>query len=126
VNNTAKFKDSFVSKALPVPDGTVAGAVIPLGANGLRAYVKTARATTATIAAGTAAQGLADGEATVILIGCAFLVALTLATTCDQFDAIYRAGDGTYTTDSEAAGAVLIGYAMKTIAAPGAVQVAIV
>lgn len=108
---------------LPVPAGTLAHQVVALGANGLKGITQTDRATVTTIAAGTAAPGLANGEAAVLLIGVS-LVTNTLAVTVavNQFDKIYLANDGTYNKTNTG---LFIGFALDTLAAPGNPRIAL-
>jgi len=116
-------RNAQVTLPLPVASGTVADRIVILGSVGLKGYTHTDRATTALIAAGLAAPGLKDGEATVELIGVSLVAELTLATTITQFDKVYRVtADGTYSNSPTSA--VFVGYALQTLAAPGACRVA--
>lgn len=108
--------DPYVALPLPVAANTPAGAVVAVGDGGLVGYVKTARATTATIAAGTAAPGLADGQASVELIGIGLAVQLEVDSTTSVVlgQPVYKVtADASYSDDP--AGAIFIGYALQTI-----------
>ncbi len=110
--------------ALAVTSGNTAGNVVPLGSYGLRGILHTARATTATIAAGTAAQGLADGEASVELIGINTVLDLALAGAISQYApvyATYAAGVATYDTS----GTHFIGWALEALSGAGTAKVAV-
>lgn len=126
MKNLKKFKDALVSLALPVPSGATAGQVVLLGDMGLYGVLKTARATTATITAGTAAQGLADGEATVILPKVSLVLELTVAVGGDQFDAVYITPTNTYSTSANSGANKLIGYLLADAEADAVSRVAIV
>jgi hypothetical protein len=71
------FNESRGGIVAPVAAGTLADQIrsFSSGATILLVYTLTARATTATIADGTAAKGLADGQATVQLLGVEISVA---------------------------------------------------
>jgi hypothetical protein len=105
-----------VRLALAIPAGASAvdGSVQVLG-EGLKVLMMTDRATTTTINAGTAAPGLADGQATCVLLDVDFVVNLAIAGgTAAAFEKIYRVtADGTYS--STAAGAVFIGYNLDIV-----------
>ena len=114
--NVTHRGDPYIALPLAVADGTVAGDIVAIGTGGLTGYVKTARATTATIAAGTAAPGLADGQATVELIGVGLAVQLEVESTTSVVlgQPVYKVtADGTYS--DEPTGAIFIGYALATI-----------
>lgn len=86
-----------ITLALPVPTGTTRGDVIPVGSAGLLGYAITDRATTDTIEAGEAAQGLADGQASVRLLPAQGVVELPVAAS-SAFDVgaiVYGAQAGT-------------------------------
>lgn len=93
-----------VTLPLPVPTGTAAGDVVPIGDQGLLGYTVTPRATTALIASGEAAPGLKDGEASVRLLPAQVVVELpvTDSASFDVGDIVYgaQAGSGvvTYST----------------------------
>ena len=94
---------------------TVSGDVALVGDQGLVGACITDRATTATIADGTAAPGLSDGEATVVLNGFHESYLLTVDGGVSQGDKVYRVtADGTY--NASATGAVFIGWALADIA----------
>jgi len=108
--------DPYIALPLAVASGTVAGDVVAIGTGGLTGYVKTDRATTALIAAGTAAPGLADGQASVELIGVGLAVNLTVDSTTSVVlgQPVYKVtADASYSDDP--AGAIFIGYALATI-----------
>lgn len=117
-----EFKDSFVRLALPVPVGSLSDDIVNLGTGGLRALCLTDRATAATLAAFTAAPGLKDGEASVILQGVAAIADLDISVAATQYQRIYRAADGTYTN---VPADIFVGYMTETIAAPGPARVAV-
>lgn len=96
--------------ALPVASTVGNGSVVNLG-NGLVGLAITARATTATINAGTAAPALKDGEASVALIGIGLTVEVTANVDIAQFDKVYVTSGGLYT--NVASGNTLIGWALK-------------
>lgn len=112
-----------VSLALPVASGLVAGNVVNLGTAGLAGILETARATTSTIAAGTAAQGLADGEATVKLFGVDTVADLTVDATTSQFAKIFHDGAGTYSPTSSTG--EHIGYALEACTGSDTIKVAL-
>jgi hypothetical protein len=102
-----------VTLALAVPADTTAGIIVPIGSDGLLGYTITPRATTALIAAGTAAPGLADGQASVRLIGVDFTIEATIAGEGWALgDAVYTDGEGVFA----ASGAYLAGYLVSAIA----------
>jgi hypothetical protein len=113
-----------VRLALTVPSGAVAGSVQIYG-EGLKLLLMTDRATTATIAAGTAAPGLADGQASCVLLDVDYVVNLTIAGgTAAIGEKIYRVtADGTYS--STAASAVFIGYALDVVTSGAVGRVAL-
>lgn len=120
--NMKTTRNSWIVKALAVASGTLSGAVVQIGSAGLTGHVLTDRATTATIDAGTAAPGLADGEASVELIGIAKSVSLTVADNTTVGQKVYiKASDGTYTTT--ASGNTFIGYALEAKTGPATVEV---
>lgn len=91
-----------VTLALPVPTGTNAGDVIPIGDQGLLAYAVTAIATSD----GPNAPGLAVGEASVRLLPAQIVIEVPVADSSafDVGDIVYgaQAGSGvvTYSTTS--------------------------
>lgn len=114
--NATHRGDPYIALPLAVPASTPAGAVVAIGTGGLNGYTKTTRATTATIAAGTAAPGLADGQASVELIGIGLAVQLEVDSTTSVVlgEPIYRVtATGAYS--DTATSAVFIGYALETI-----------
>lgn len=110
--------------AQPVPDGTKAGQVVPLGADGLEAVTETAQTTAAMIAEGKSPQGLEPGQASCMLLGVCGVLVLPLVTPIQIHKPVFRAADGTYTATAE--GNKKIGYALKTLAALGDCDVAII
>jgi hypothetical protein len=124
VINLKHTKNGNVLLALAVTAGNAAGNVVPLGSSGLRGILHTSRATTATIAAGTAGQGLADGEATVELIGINTVIDLAIAGAITQYApvfATYAAGVATY----DATGTHFVGWVLETLSGAGTAEVAI-
>lgn len=113
-----------VRLAMTVASGVVAGSVQIYG-EGLKLLVMTDRATTATIAAGTAAPGLADGQASCVLLDVDYVVNLAIAGgTAAIGEKIYRVtADGTYS--STAAGGVFIGYALDIVTSGAVGRVAL-
>ncbi|ALW87854.1 capsid cement protein [Deinococcus actinosclerus] len=108
LNRTAKGN---ISLAMPVPAGTKSGDVVLINTKGLKGWAQTDRATATTVADGTAAPGLADGQATVELIGISTSVNLPVAGAGSAGDKVYKvAADGTYS--GVASGNALIGYAL--------------
>lgn len=114
------IRDSLVSYKMPLSAGPVAGDIVPLGSYGLKGYLKTNRATTATIAAGTASQGLANGEATATLLGITHAVTLAMQGAVTQFAKVYAAvdTDGVITYVTTPLG-IFVGYALETIGGAG-------
>lgn len=110
-----------VTLALPVPANTPAGVPVLLGTDGLKGFTLTPRTSAATLAAGTSPQGLLEGEASVELQSIFTVARLALTTAVTQFGAVYMTGAGAFT--NVASGNTKIGYARKTIAAPGTVEV---
>jgi|GEM_PF-2633294 len=86
-----------VTLPLPVPIGTAAGDVVPIGDQGLLGYAVTDRATADSIEAGTAAPGLKDGEASVRLLPAQGVieVPVTDSSAFDIGDIVYGAQAGT-------------------------------
>jgi hypothetical protein len=124
MKNLVKTSGANVHIAAPVPEwAAVAGSVVPLGSAGLTAVTHTDRATTATIAAGTSAQGLADTEATCELLGVATIVRLAIDAAIARFAKVYVTGAGVYT--GTAGGNTFIGYAFDAAGAPGTIRVAL-
>lgn len=104
---------------LAVASGTESGDVVAVGSAGLTGLALTDRATTATIADGDAAPGLADGEASVELPGIATAVELTIdaAGAAALGAKIYVTSGGVYTITATAN--TFIGYALEAISASG-------
>lgn len=121
--NLNRTKNALLTVPGVVPEGTRIGQVIPLGTDGLIGYALTDRVTQADIDNGNKVvpQGLKDGEASLELVGCSLSVNLEIATAVDQWAAVYRAADGTYT--NVATGGTKIGYALETTAAAGVAKV---
>ena len=106
---------SGVTLAMAVPSGTVAGEVLTIG-EGLRVIALTDRATSATIADGTAAPGLADGEASVRLIGVDWVVSLAIdGGAAAVGEKIYLVAATPNTYSSTATGNSLIGYSLEVV-----------
>jgi hypothetical protein len=113
-----------VNLPMTVPSGAVSGSVQIIG-EGLKVLTTTDRATTATIAAGTSAPGLADGQASCVLLDVDYVVNLAIAGgTAAVGEKIYRVtADGTYS--SVATSAVFIGYNLDIVAAAAVSRVAL-
>ena len=105
-----------VALALAVASGTVAGEVVKIGDH-LTGFCLTPRATTATIADGTAAPGLADGQATVELIGVTKVVELEVVSAAGVAagDPVYLDATTPNTYTETATNNHLIGYALEAI-----------
>lgn len=117
-------KDALITRAVPVADGTLVDNVVLLGAAGLKGYVITDRATTAKINEGTSAPGLADGEASVTLLGVSLVVELAITNAVAQFAAVYVTPGGAYT--ATATSNTKIGYALETLSGAGNADVALI
>lgn len=104
--NLYQTKNSNVTHACLVPDGTRSGDVIRLGEH-LTAWVLTERATPET-AGRTAPHNLAAGQATCELVGVSTVVLLPMTGAGPRYAGVNRAAEGTY---GIAAGA-LIGVAL--------------
>lgn len=132
-NNVAKDKNALVSLPLPVPNGTLAGAVIALGTAGLRALAITDQAVafdpTNPALASFNAAGVPVGSATVTLIGVSLVVRLAIGTAINQFAAVYIKTDGTYTSaanNGSGTNYTFIGYFIDpNLAAAGVGRVAL-
>lgn len=112
--NLGMTREAQTTVAVPVASGTKSGDVVLVGTAGLTGWALTDRATTATIATGAAAPGLADGEASVELTGVHTAVYLTVGATVAVGDKVYRVtADGTY--NGTATSNVFIGYALQAI-----------
>lgn len=96
--NLNRTRNASISVALPVAANTASGDIVPVGDQGLFGFALTDRATSDTIQAGTAAQGLQDGQATVELPGITLSVNLEIDGDPDIGDAIYRAANGDINT----------------------------
>lgn len=122
--NIRHTKAGNVCLALAVTAGNASGNVVPLGTAGLRGLLLTNRATTALINSGEAAPGLANGEATVELIGVSTVVDLAVAGAVAQYArvyATYATGVPTY----DATGTHFIGYALEAAAGADTIKVAL-
>lgn len=109
--NLYKTAKALLHAALAVPAGTKSGDVVPIGTKGLKGWALTDAATAETVADGTAAPGLADGQATVELVGISLAVNLPVAGAGAVGDKVYKvAADGTYS--GTASGNTFIGYAL--------------
>lgn len=88
-----------VTLALMVTAGVKSGDLVPLGAAGLYGVATTDRATTANINAGLSAQGLIDGQASVILPGIVLGLAVPSAalSAFADYAKVYRSAAGAYT-----------------------------
>lgn len=101
MKNLIMTRNAQVVLPLAVASGVTAGDVVLIGDQGLLGLALTDRFLTAdygTEVIATPPQGLANGEASVELLGVSAVVALTVAGTQTLGDAVYRASaDGTYT-----------------------------
>lgn len=102
---------SGVTLALPVAAASQVGDIVPVGSDGLTGYMVTPRATSATVAAGTSAPGLVDGQASVRLVGVEFVIEVDITGAVSIGDAVFTDGEGAY----GAAGAVFAGYALTAV-----------
>lgn len=93
--NPYQTKNSNVTHACNVPDGTKNGDVIKLGEH-LTAWVLTDRATAETVGNGTAPHNLEAGQATCELAGVSTVVLLPVVGAGAQYAGVNRAADGTY------------------------------
>ncbi|GAA5514777.1 hypothetical protein Dcar01_03538 [Deinococcus carri] len=110
--NLHKTHKALITAALAVAAGTKSGDVVLVGTKGLKGWALTDAATADTVADGTAAPGLAAGQATVELVGISLAVNLPVAGAGVVGDKVYKvAADGTYT--GVASGNTFIGYALK-------------
>lgn len=124
MKNLKRTRNAQVTVALPVTAGLLAGATTKLGANGLRGVLITDRATAATIADGTSAPGLKDGEATCELLGVHITVKVPFAAAIAQFAPVYiDAATSAYT--ATAAGNTQIGVTLEALAGAGVAEVAL-
>ena len=117
--NLWQTKNSNVTHACDVPDGTKSGDVLRLGEH-LTAWALTDRATTET-AGRTAPHNLAAGQATCELAGVSTVVLLTMTGAGAQYAGVNRAADGTYGVGEGA----LIGVALTAFADGETVPVAL-
>jgi hypothetical protein len=131
--NLFMTRNAYIGVAVPVPAGTVQGAVIPIGPDGLFGYTLTPETTQADLDnfSKTTPQGLKAGQASVELIGVSLAVNLVIALATVLGDRIYRVrADGTYTTAADTGGTTpvpndAIGYALAAGAAGSVVPVAL-
>lgn len=113
--NLHQTRNAQIAIACAVAAGTVSGDVVLVGSAGLTGFALTDRATTDTINAGTAPQGLADGQASVELTGISTAVRLTVAGGVALGAKVYKVtADGTYS--GTATSNPLIGFALEAIA----------
>jgi Uncharacterized conserved protein (DUF2190) len=106
-----------VALALPVPLLQKSGEPVLLGAAGLYGVCLTDAATTASITAGLSAQGLKDGEATVLMPGILYAPSFKSSVAAiAQFDKIYYKASTKEITNVPA-GATFIGYALQAVTA---------
>lgn len=122
MKNLKRTKNAQIGIAVPVPAGAVAGQVVPLGADGLRGVLMTARATTETVANGTSAPGLKDGEATVELIGVHTTITVQVAAAIAQFAPVYVTPANVYSTTNTG---TRCGATLGATTGPGPVEVAL-
>lgn len=123
MKNLYRTKNAQIGIALPVAVGLMAGMATALGGAGLRALLITDRATAATVANGTSAPGLKDGEATVELIGVHTTIKAQVTAPVDQFEAAYVTPAGAVV--DVAAGNTPIGAFLASTTGPGTVEVAL-
>ncbi len=123
MKNLKRTKNAQIGIALPVTAGLTAGMVAVLGASGLRGLLLTDRATAVTVANGTCAIGLKDGEATVELIGVHTTITAQVTAPVAQFAAAFVTNAGAVV--SVAAGNTPIGAFLAATTGPGAVEVAL-
>lgn len=111
--NDVRLRDAQIVAVLPVPTGSKAGDVVPIGNAGLVGHCLTDAATSATLAAGTAAPGLKVADAaSVELIGVHKSARLVVAGNVAVGAKVYRVtADGTYS--GTASGNLFIGYALE-------------
>lgn len=106
-------REGYVALALTVGASVEKDDIIQVGSEGLIGFVLTDRATTATIAAGTAAQGLANGEATVALPGVGLVVERpNVGGVSAVGEKAYVNSSGNYT--SSASGNTFVGHFLST------------
>ena len=122
MKNLKRTKNAQIGVALPVPATAVTGQVVPLGADGLRGLMVTARATAETIADGTSAPGLKDGEATVELIGVHTTIKVAVAAAIAQFAPVYVTAANVYSTTNTG---TRCGVTLEATTVPGIVEVAL-
>lgn len=106
--NLHQTKNSNVTHTCAVPEGTKSGDVFKLGP--LTAWALTDRATAATIADGTAAQNLKEGQATCELAGVGTVVKLPAAIAGKSFTefSVNGAAVGVALEDYEADGVAIV------------------
>lgn len=120
MKNLGRTRNAQISIPASVAVGTLAGQVVPIGADGLHGLTLTDRVTTAQLNdySRNLPQGLKNGEASVELIGISTSVRLTVAGTAALGARVYRNAGGTY--DLVNTGAA-IGYALEVSPSAGAV-----
>lgn len=108
--NTIMTREASVIMALTVT--AAAGDIVPIGDQGLMGYALTSTySASADDGSIIPPQGLADGQASVEIIGVSRVVKLTVAGSPDVGDAVFRvAADGTYT--ATALNNKFIGYSL--------------
>lgn len=113
--NVVHRGDPLVALPLAVPASTPAGAIVPIGDEGLMGLTLTTRATTALIAEGKAAPGLADGQASVLLLGVNIVANLEVESTTSVTlgQAVYVDSAGVITDDPT--DGPFVGWALATI-----------
>lgn len=115
MKNIELYTGTDLSLPVPVPDGTLAGDIVPLP-NGLIAVCITPQATQALINLG-ACVGLLVGQASAYLRGKTIASRLPIDGPINQFDRVYKTAAGIYT--ATAAGNTLVGHSYDTLTAPG-------
>lgn len=114
--NTNRTRDSHVIIPVTVAEGTESGDVIAIGAAGLTGYAVTDRYVEADYDENSITappQGLADGEASVEIVGVSRVVTLTVAGGVALGAKIYATSAGVY--NATATANTLIGFALEAI-----------
>lgn len=118
-----RTRNAQVTVALAVAVGLVAGKTTKFGASGLRGVLITDRATAATIADGTSAPGLKDGEATCELLGVHITVKVPFAAAIAQFAPVFIDDNSEYTAVAD--DNTQVGVTLQALAGAGTAEVAL-